>query len=770
MKTTSAKQYDGLEIAIIGISAQFPGSNDYREFWSNLTAGNESLQFLTDEELKERGVDATLLNDPAFVKTAGGILSDKETFDNAFFGYTAEEATLMDPQIRLFHKHCWNAIDDAGYTAAIDKKKIGLFAGASGNTNWKIHLYGKSAGSNVDPFYLSMISTPNFIGTLVAYKLNLRGPVFYIDSACSTSLGAVHLACRSLLTRECAMALAGGISIQTTRKKGYKYYEGRISSDDGHCRTFDKDATGTAVGEGAGVVVLKRLSEAMKDGDNIYAIIRATAVNNDGAQKVGYTAPSVKGQAECIAAAMKVANVEPASISYVEAHGTATRLGDPVEIRALNEAYALGGKEKSCAIGALKSNIGHLDTAAGIAGLIKTALCLGHRQLVPSLHFKSANPEIDFGSGPFFVNTQLQPWERRNGHPLRAGVSSFGIGGTNAHAILEEAPVREASDAGRKYKLLAVSAKTAGSVERYLTSLHSFLEQHPDTNLADLSYTLQVGRKAFPFRSTLSFTGYEDLLRQLRQPPVVQRGAARNSIPVFLFPGQGSQYMNMALGLYEEEPLFRAQMEEGFALLQQLTGQDMKQVLFHAADGTLVNHTRYTQPLLFLVEYSLSRLLLSLGISPQYMLGHSIGEYVAACLSGVFSFEDALLVVSKRGELMERVSAGVMLSVPVSAAAAATMLTAGISLAAVNGPEQVVFSGDPEAMSGLKARLDAADIAYVQLHTSHAFHSQMQDSILPAFLSVLQQVKLNKPQLPFISNLTGDFIQDTAACSAQYWV
>ncbi|WP_133054017.1 beta-ketoacyl synthase N-terminal-like domain-containing protein, partial [Niastella yeongjuensis] len=348
--------YSGLEVAIIGMSAQFPGSDDYRQYWKNLQEGRESLTFFTEAELKALHIDEALWQDPSYVRSCGGIVNNKDQFDHGFFGYSPEEAALMDPQIRLFHQHCWQALEDAGYAAAVDNKKIGLFTGASANANWQLYAHGQLANSSVDPLYFKMISYANFIATLVAYKLNLKGPAVYVDSACSTSLVAIHLACRSLLTRECWMALAGGVSIKTITKQGYCWQEGKVTSSDGHCRAFDAAATGTSVGEGTGVVLLKRLQDALNDKDHIYAVIKATAINNDGSQKAGYTTPAVKGQMDCIVTAQKMANVPAHSIGYIEAHGTGTRLGDPVEVRALNEAFATGGNNKFCAIGSVKTN------------------------------------------------------------------------------------------------------------------------------------------------------------------------------------------------------------------------------------------------------------------------------------------------------------------------------------------------------------------------------------------------------------------------------
>jgi len=766
------QRYSGLEIAIVGISAQFPGNDDYRQFWQNLKEGRETLTFFTDEELKARGVSDDFLRDSSYVKTGGGIVDKKNHFDHGFFGYSPEEAAAMDPQIRLFHQHCWSALDDSGYASSINRYKIGLFAGASGNANWQLYVHGKGLNDAVDPLYLSMITVPNFIATLISYKLNLRGPAVYVDSACSTSLVAVHLACRSLLTRECSLALAGGVSLQTTRRKGYLYQEGKVTSKDGHCRTFDAAASGTAVSEGAGVVVLRRLQDAIRDNDHIYAIIKATSVNNDGSQKAGYTTPSVKGQVDCISSAQKLANTPARSISYIEAHGTATRLGDPVEIRALNEAFATGGEEKFCAIGSLKTNMGHLDTAAGVAGLIKTALSLQHRQLPASLHYREANPEIDFGAGPFYVNTSLREWRRNGDGPLRAGVSSLGIGGTNAHAVLEEAPEREAGDAGRASHLLTVSARTEQSVIRYLDRLQSFLEEEEGVNLADMSYTLQTCRKEFAYRQSTAFRDREELLGLLRSGRLkegIGRTPDRRPGVVFMFSGQGAQYGGMGRDLYGQEPVFRAVMEEGLSLLESMSGESFREVLY-GREQEKINETRYTQPLLFLVEYALAMLLRSMGIEAQYMIGHSIGEYVAACLSGVFSFEDGLRMVMHRGALMNGVERGAMLSIPLTATAVQVYMNGRLSLAAENGPEQVVLSGDLEAIEALMAQLDKEGIGYVKLHTSHAFHSWMQEGILEPFSRALEQVRFGEIKGSFISNETGRFIENGEAGSPAYWV
>ncbi|OON70558.1 hypothetical protein B0919_00590 [Hymenobacter sp. CRA2] len=762
-----------MEIAIIGMSGRFPHSADHRQFWQHLKQGHELLHTFSDEELRQAGVPESSLQDRRYVKTVG-VVDDKDCFDASFFGYSVPEATFMDPQIRLFHEQCWTALEDGGYTGQLDKQRIGLYAGASVNDNWKLHAYEHAATSGVDPFYLNMISAHRFITTLVSYKLNLRGPSVFTDTACSTSLTAVQLACRSLLMRDCSLALAGGVSLKTLKSKGYFYEEGMVSSADGHCRTFDASASGTASGEGAGVVLLKRLSEAIKDGDHIYAVIRAAVLNNDGSQKVGYTAPSVKGQADCIRTAQRLAGVPPQSISYVEAHGTATRLGDPVEIRALNEAFGVGGQGKYCAIGSVKSNMGHLDAAAGIAGLLKVALSLKHRLLPASLHFKSPNPEIDFASGPFHVNTELRPWEPRDNFPLRAGLSSLGIGGTNAHLVLEEAPEQPATGPGRPHQLLTVSAKTPGAVGRYLGALEQFLHSDEPLNLADMAYTLQAGRKHFPYRKTLVFQDRAGLLEQLQAAKAEAQFPKANeqrSKVVFMFSGAGSQYVTMGQGLYETEEVFRQAMDQGFEQLRQLTGEDYRTLFYPAEPGEYrINHMLHAQPAIFLFGYALAKLLMSYGVTPDYMMGHSVGEYAAACLSGVFSFEDALKLVVRRGQLMHSLPEGAMLSVPLPEAEAQQYLNSQVSLAAVNGPEQVVLSGTIPAIHVLMARLEADDIPSTLLHATHAGHSFMLDPILAAYRADVQSVTRHAPTIPFVSCLTGQLVTADECQSADYWV
>lgn len=756
--------YTGLEIAITGMSCRFPGASNWRAFWANLVNGVESIDI-------DKSVTGTA-RENGFVKAKAAI-KDKEFFDYSFFEYSPAEAKLLNPVHRVFHQCVWEALEDAGYNPEQTKGPIGLFAGAGDDLNWKIYSSLKNKEDEVDDFTLHLINNKDYLASLVAYKLNFKGPAFVVNTACSTSLVAVSLACKSLLLGESRIALAGGITISTKKQEGYQYQEGMIYSADGHCRAFDQSASGTISSEGAGVVVLKRLSEAIKDGDHIYAVIKGTAVNNDGNQKVGYTAPGVDGQAACIKRAMIFAKVDPESISYVEAHGTGTRLGDPIEIEALNQAFNYN-KAHRCAVGSVKTNIGHTDAAAGVAGLIKTALALKYKKIPPSLHFTTANPDINFSGGPFYISNKLAEWKRKDNGLLRAGVSSFGIGGTNAHAILEEAPKVSQTDPAQTVKLLTLSARTQRSLQQYAAQFRQFLDEEPGTDPDDLAWSVQTGRKHFAYRLPLVYTDIPDLQQQLKDitnRPALVRKAAENAQVVFLFPGQGSQYAGMCRELYDTVTVFRNYMNEGFSIIQEITGQDFSEILFPSVTADeRIKETKYTQPLLFIIEYSLAQWLMEAGIRPHYMTGHSIGEYTAACISGVFSYPDALRLVIKRGALMNSLPPGAMLSVGLTAAEAGKYLGDTISLAAVNAPEQVVLSGDMISIEALEQQLKKEGIEYVKLHTSHAFHSAMQDSILDAYQEELNKVKFNKPSIPFISNLTGDIIKEEEAISPGYWV
>ena len=618
----------------------------------------------------------------------------------------------------------------------------------------------------------------DYLATRVSYKLNLTGPSLTVQTACSTSLVATTLACQSLINYQSDMALAGGVSIRIPEKTGYLHQEGGILSPDGHCRAFDAKARGTIIGNGAGVVVLKRLADAMADGDNIYAVIKGSAINNDGSGKVGYTAPSVNGQSQVIAEALALADVEPETISYIEAHGTGTVLGDPIEISALTNVYREStDKKQFCAIGSVKTNIGHLDAAAGITGLIKTVLALKHKQIPPSLHFEQPNPQIDFDNSPFYVNTKLSQWET-NGTPRRAGVSSLGIGGTNAHVILEEAPPTQTSSNSRPWQLLLLSAKSESALETATTNLVTHLKQHPKLNLADTAYTLQVGRQAFEHRRMVLCQNYDDAVTVLENLDP-QRIFTHFQEPInrkvtFMFPGQGSQYVNMGKQLYDTEPVFREHIDECCEILKSHLDVDLRTILYPNQEETefateQLQQTQITQPALFVIEYALAKLWMSWGISPVAMIGHSIGEYVAACLAGVFSLEDALKLVAVRGRLMQQLPKGAMLSVGLDQEAIQSCLNEKLSLAVINAPTNCVVSGTESAIEELQQELQLAGVNCRRLHTSHAFHSAMMDSILGIFTEEVKQVNLNPPEIPFISNLTGTWITPSEATDPSYW-
>jgi len=791
MDAATNPTYTGLEIAIIGIGCRFPDASNWREFWQNLVAGKESVRFYTDQELVEMGIDENLINNPKFVK-ARAVLQNKDTFDASFFEYRPADAQFMNPMHRVFHECVWEALEDANYDPAKDCGPISLYAGGADDLNWKVYSNLKNVSQDVDNYTLGHINNKDYIAALLSYKLDLQGPAFSVNTACSTSLVAVHLACRSLLLGEAKLALAGGVSLVTQRQGGYLHQEGMIHSTDGHCRAFDASASGTVGGEGAGVVVLKRLSEALKDGDHIYALLKGSALNNDGNRKVGFTAPSVQGQAECIRRAHKFAKVAPGSIGYVEAHGTGTALGDPIEVRALTEAFATGPGGPPCALGSVKTNIGHLDAAAGVAGLIKAALSLYHRQLPASLHFVRPNPAIAFAQGPFFVNDRLRAWAApAGGGARRAGVSSFGIGGTNAHAVLEQAPVPVPAAVAQPVRLLVLSAKTPQALARAQARLGTFLAQALENpaqgggagplDADDVCYSLQVGRRAFAYRAALT-------VADLVQVPARLAAAAAGPAPVpagrpvlaFVFPGQGSQYVGMGRELYAHLPAFRRLLDPGLALLGQLTGRDWRPLLLGAeageaeasgAEGAL-GQTRYAQPLLLLLEHTLAQLLGEWGLQPDYLLGHSLGEYTAACLSGVLGLEDALRLLVRRGELMAQLPEGAMLSAALSAgqAAAYAQPETGIWLAAINAPEQVVFAGEPAALAHLRVRLTDQGVACRPLAGRQAFHSPLVAPVAAAYARELAQVRWGQARIPSLSNLTGEWHAPGQAGEPAYWL
>jgi acyl transferase domain-containing protein len=789
-------------IAIVGLAARFPGAADAAGFWRNLRDGVESISFFDDEELAAAGVDAALLADPRYVR-AKGSLAGAELFDAAFFGFTLREAEIMDPQHRVFLECAWEALEDAGCDPERPAGRIGLWAG-SGPSSYLLGnlLPNPQALERLGGFQAMLLNDRDFLATRIAYKLDLKGPAAAVQTACSTSLVATHMACQSLLSGECDLALAGGVSISTPLRTGYLYQEGDVVSPDGHCRAFDAAAAGAVEGNGCGVVALKRLADALADGDRVYAVIRGSAVNNDGAAKVGFTAPSVEGQAEVISESLMMAGVEPGTIGYVEAHGSGTPLGDPIEVAALTQAFRAAGAEGEgfCALGSVKTNLGHCNTAAGVAGLIKATLALAHRTVPPSLHFETPNPRLDLAGSPFHVPTRAIDWER-GGEPRRAGVSSFGLGGTNAHLVLEEAPEPEPGDPpARPAQLLVLSARTATALAAAADRLADRLEADPGLELADVAWTLQVGRQAFEHRRIAVVRDRAGAVAALRDPRAVagrREGAGARPV-VFLFPGLGDQRVDMARELYETEGAFREQVDLCAGKLAPRLGADLREVMFAPGAWTApsgaagpdlramlrrsapeaveespaearLRRTVFAQPACFVVEYALARLLISWGIEPQAMIGYSLGEYVAACLAGVLSLDDALELVARRAKLIEELPPGAMLAVPLPEEEVRPLLDERLSLSATNGPHFCVAGGSAEAVEALDRRLAERGVSCIRLHTTHAFHSAMMEPAVEAFTAVARGVSLNPPRIPYLSNVTGSWITAGDLADPGYW-
>jgi acyl transferase domain-containing protein len=768
----NSNDYTGLEIAVIGMSFRTSEATTWREFWQNLVGSKESLKFFTDEELLKLGTDQSFMDNENYVNSSPSII-DKNCFDSNFFGYTPDEAKFMYPGHRFFHECVWEAIEDAGYNIDECKDSIGIYGGAGNDLIWKTFVNLVNENHSVDGFFLEKISNKDYLTSLISYKLGLTGPSVTLNTACSTSLVAIHMACKALIFGEAKIAVAGASSINSVTEKGYLYEEGSILSNDGHCKAFDENSTGTVEGEGTGVVVLKRLQAAIDEGDHIYGIIKGSAVNNDGNQKMGYTAPSVIGQVACIKKAQKFSKVEPHTIGYVETHGTATKLGDSIEIESLNQAF--NTKDISCPIGSVKTNIGHLDTASGVAGFIKTVLSLHNKTIPASLHFNKPDPLINFSEGPFYVNNKLAEWTENALFPRRAAINSFGVGGTNAHLILEQAPAKKIIDSENDINLLVLSAKTKESLNNYLLKLSDFLNEENEISLSDMCHTFQIGRKKFDNRVSISFQDKPELIQKinglLQKPKTTLSQNIENTNVVFAFPGQGSQYVNIGKDVYNSIPRIKEILDEGFELLFKMTNINFHSIIYPSDNEREynINDTEYAQPLIFLIEYASAQFLIESGVVPNQMIGHSIGEYVAATIAGVFTFEEALKVVVERGRIMNSLEKGSMLSVAIGENQAENYVNSDISLAAINGPQQIVFSGNDSAIEKLADELTNDEVPFVKLHTSHAFHSSMQDGILEEFKEVFKDIKFKNISIPFISNVTGELVQDSEVSNADYW-
>ncbi len=767
---------DAGAVAIIGMAGRFPGARNLTEFWDNLRAGRESITYFTPGQLA-RTLDPSLVAHPDYVP-AHGILLDVDLFDAAFFGITPLEAQVMDPQQRIFLELGWEALENAGYDPAGFDGRIGAFAGMNNHAYYLENVLRRpDIVQKVGAFQAMLANEKDFLATRLSYKLGLTGPSENIYTACSTSLVTIVRGVQSLLSFECDMALAGGISVQVPQNAGYLYQEGSMLSPDGHCRPFDAAGQGTTFNDGAGIVVLRRLEDALADGDRIIALIRGTGLNNDGAGKVSFTAPSVQGQADAVKMAIAMAGVDPASISYVETHGTGTPLGDPIEVAALNLAFDLPPGRKTCILGSVKSNIGHTVHAAGVAGVIKTAFALSHRQIPPTLYYEKPNPKIDFDQNPFHVNNRLMDWPAGD-TPRRAGVSSFGVGGTNAHVVMEEAATRGVGGSARRFHLMPLSARTETALDSAVTNLADHFAANADADLADAAATLQTGRRHFNHRCFGVFDDAATAAAALREnkPRTIIRAPVSTRDPgvVFMFPGQGSQHAGMGRGLYETESVYRRIVDEGAERLIPELGLDLRELL-HPAPGdqeradAALKETRLTQPALFLVEYALGRLWQSIGVEPAAMVGHSIGEFAAACLSGVFSFPDALRLVAARGRLMQSMPAGDMLSVRLDADTLVARLPKGVELAADNAPQLCVVAGEAAAIADCAAQLTADGVMCKLVRTSHAFHSVMMEPVVTAFADVVRSVALSAPTIPFVSCATGDWITAAQAVDPQYW-
>lgn len=779
MSVETTQLADG--IAVIGMAGRFPGAPDLATYWQNLRNGVESITRFSEKELE---VPASISSNPQYVR-ARAIMADVDLFAADFFGMNPREADYTDPQHRLLLETAWQALEDAGYDTERYSGLVGVFAGCSQNSYLLSNL---ASQPGFLPEYLSsqqmgshpslLGSDKDFLATRLSYKLNLRGPSFTIQCACSTSLVAVCQAAQNLLNFQCDLALAGGVSVTFPQKRGYVFEEGSIVSPEGTCRPFDAAAAGTVFGDGVGLVVLKRADEALRDGDHIHAIIRGFAINNDGSSKVSYMAPGVDGQAEVIATAQALAGIDVETIRYVEAHGTGTSLGDPIEVAALTKAFRAGTTAQNfCALGSVKGNIGHLEASAGVAGLMKAILVLQHGEIPPTLHFSQPNPRIDFVASPFHVCSTLQPWPASE-VPRRAGVSSFGAGGTNAHVVIEEAPaVATQPDTGAP-QLFVLSAKTPTALDEATKRLAGHLRANPQLSPADIAYTLQTGRRAFRHRRAWMGRTTEECVEILIDPKSSKICSAdtesRKGSVAFMFPGQGAQQVGMGRELYDTHPIFRAEVDFCCDRLVPELGLDLRHVLYpakenEAAAQNQLLQTSLTQPALFVVEYALAQVWLSLGVRPQVMIGHSLGEYVAAALAGVFTLEDALHLLAVRGRLIQSMPAGSMLAVTLPEAELVPLLDEGLSLASVNGPKLCVVSGPDEAVAAFRKKLCGHGAAGRELKTSHAFHSAMMEPILAEFEAEVARVPRNSPRIPIVSTLYGRIGTDEEWMNPGYW-
>lgn len=773
MKINYDQSYRDFDVAVIGMDCRFPGADNTREFWENLCQGKISQVELTDEMLLQAGVPQEKIDNPHYVKKAFQI-NDVEMFDPAFFGFTPKEAELMDPQQRLLLQTAFHTLEDAGYAGGHYEGNVGVFVGASTSQYLLRNIVTNFSMEQLDANQMIWIENDlNYLATMISYKLNLTGPSINVQSACSTSLVAVAQAYQSLINYESDMAIAGGCRITIPQNTGYMYAQGEILSPNGECRPFDADGHGTVVGSGAGMVALKRLSDAVEDGNQIIAVIKGSAVNNDGSSKVGFAAPSVEGEYRAVKVAQMVSEVDADTITYVETHGTATELGDPIEIQALTEAFGETKEKNYCALGAVKANIGHLDTASGVAGFIKTCLALKHKKLPPNVNFVKPNPNINFEETPFYVNKELMDWNPKCG-VRRAGVSSFGFGGTNVHMVLEEAVDERPFEEAKEADFLMVTGRTKAALKKNADNLIDIIKKDESISCQQVAMTINYGRKQFPYRSFISFQNKEECLKGLES---VQESYGIDSgervETVFLFPGQGTQYVGMGKNLYETEPVFRESMKECADIMKEITGCDILQMLYENSETQenqeLLMQTEHTHKVLFAIEYATAKMLMHYGIVPDKMIGHSIGEYVAACISGVLNPRQAIALVCARGMIIQSLPKGSMLSVNLSEEEVKPYLEDKISLAIVNTNKLCVLAGTDEDIK-LTAEKMGESVSHRILHTSHAFHSYMMEAGAEKLKEEIEKITVGKIEIPYLSNVTGDWITQEDISDPEYWI
>ncbi|MEU1039102.1 type I polyketide synthase [Streptomyces sp. NPDC005551] len=779
-ETTGPRDTDGTSdpqgggapaVAVIGMAARFPGADDVDAFWDNLAGGRESIRPVTDEEFLAAGGDPRDLDDPSLVRMAS-VVDGIDLFDSGFFGYSPAEAAVVDPQQRLLLETAYHALEDAGGPGRPSAGTTGVYAGGGDSRYYPAHVYPRFAGQpgTVDLVHAATANSLGTLATRLSYELGLTGPSVSLQTACSTALVALHTACQDLIEYRCDTALAAAVSLNPAALLGYRHVPDGPFSPDGHCRAFAADARGTSSGDGVGVVVLKRLEDALADGDRIRAVIRGTAVNNDGRRKVGFTAPSTAGQTEVILAAQAQADVDADTIGLVEAHGTATRIGDPIEVAALTEAFRQSTERRGfCALGSVKTNIGHLGAAAGIAGFIKAVLALEHRKIPPNLHFEQPNPLIDFDSGPFRVPTTLEDWPAA-GHPRRAAVSAFGVGGTNAHVILEEAPAtgREAPrppEDGRRH-VLPLSARTPGALRGQADALARHLRTRPDLRLDDVAHSLRAHRPALRHRLTVTAASVDEAVAALGAtgpagPPVPDEAPK----VAFLLPGGGTQYLGMGKELYRDHDVYRDVVDHCARILRPVTGEDLRTSLFERVEPGSASAFLA----LVATEYALARTLMESGVRPDALIGHSLGEYTAACLAGVMDLDEMLPLVAERIRLIAS-AGGATVGVAASAESLLPLLDDELSLAAVNGPAACTVAGRTDAVTRLEAELARRDVPFRRLRLPAAAHSHVLDPILETFAGYLRSLTLRPPRIPYVTNVTGGWATDAQATDIGHWI